>query len=118
MISKDRIEIENEERWRYWCEAIPYLHFDSDWVVKVIPPFGGALSRFVVKKGNKSVSVYFEASCNLGWYADKHGNPLPYFEIYPYENDVKRYGIDQTEQMIADIRKVLNGEDNQLGEKT
>lgn len=107
----DRCDIEREEEWRKWCEDMPYLHFDSEWEVKVIPPFGGALARFVVKKGNKSVSVYFDTACRLGWYAGKDGNPMPYFEIYPYADDVRRYSVCQTKQMMADIRKVLNGED-------
>lgn len=104
----ERSVIESKEEWRSkWVKEIPYLHFDADWEVKIIPPFAGALARFIVKKGDKTVSVYFDGYSQLGWMYDENDNPIPYFEIYPYHDDVKRYYIDETEEMLNDIRAIL-----------
>lgn len=107
----ERSLIETREEWRSkWVNEIPYLHFDADWEVKIIPPFAGALARFIVKKGNRTVSVYFDGYSQLGYMYDANDNPIPYFEIYPSPNseDVKRYYINETEEMLNDIRTVLN----------
>lgn len=48
-----RAQIETSEDWRGWCKKIPELHFDNDWNVRIIPPFAGALTRFVISKNNK-----------------------------------------------------------------
>ena len=106
-----RYRIETNENWRYWIEHMPALRFDSEWEVKIIPPFAGALARFLVKNihyPNNQVSVYFDSLNRLGIYGTVD-NPEPYFELYPYGGDVKRYGIDETDEMMNDIRKILNG---------
>ncbi len=107
----ERSHVEAKEEWRTkWAKEIPYLRFDNDWEVKIIPPFAGALARFIVKKGDKIVSVYFDGYSQLGYMYDKNDNPIPYFEIYPSTNEggVKRYYIDQADEMINDIRIILN----------
>lgn len=103
-----RSRVEREENWREWCGKIPPLHFDSDWDVYIIPPFGGALTRVVVKKNGKQVSVYFDAYSLLG-YMYNEDKPIPYFEIYPSpDGEPRRYLLDETERMMEDIRTVLN----------
>ena len=102
----NRFQIESNERWREWGEKLPYFKFDSDWEVKIIPAFAGALVRFVIKKNDKTVSVYFDSESKLGYMYDENGNPIPYFEIYT--NSTYRYLLDETEKMINDIRKYLN----------
>lgn len=40
----------------------------------------------------------------------KNDNPIPYFEIYPApDSDTRRYFLNETEEMMNNIRKVLNG---------
>lgn len=103
-----RSRVERDENWREWCGKIPPLHFDSDWDVYVIPPFGGALTRFAVKKNGKQISVYFDAYSQLG-YMYSEDKPIPYFEIYPSpDGEPRRYLLDETERMMNDIRAVLN----------
>lgn len=107
----ERSLVEAKEEWcTKWVKEIPYLRFDNDWEVKIIPPFAGALARFIVKKGDKTVSVYFDGYSQLGYMYDKNDNPIPYFEIYPAPDteDVKRYYTNETDEMLDDIRKVLN----------
>ena len=105
-----RSEIETAEKWREWCKRMPDLQFDADWKVRIIPPFAGALARFIVSKGDKHVSVYFDAYSQLGFMYDENDNPIPYFEIYPAPDtdDVRRYYLNETDAMLGDIRKVLN----------
>lgn len=41
---------------------------------------------------------------------DKNDNPIPYFEIYHApDSDTRRYFLNETEEMMNDIREVLNG---------
>lgn len=90
-----------------WVKELPALHFEKEWDVKIIPPFGGAIIRFHINHNGKHVSVYFDAYSELGWMKDEDGNPIPYFEYYNGE-DTCRYYIDEADQMMKDIKKYLN----------
>jgi hypothetical protein len=97
------------EKWREWSRKMPKLKFDKDWEVAVIPPFGGAMARFVVYKGDKYVSVYFDAYSRLGWMYDDDNNPIPYWECYPATNgDAERFLLGQENDLMEEIRNVLN----------
>lgn len=103
-----RYMIERIEKWREWANEMPKLHFNSDWEVTIIPAYAGALVRFIVSKGDKRVSVYFDTLSRLGCMREEDGEPIPYFEIYPYKDDVKRYFINETEELLNDISKILD----------
>lgn len=105
-----RSKTESEEHWREWCGKLPYLHFKEKYEVKIIPPFAGALARFVVKYNDKLVSVYFDGYSKLGWMYDNNDEPIPYFEAYPIEDDTRRYFITDSDQMMKDIESELEGE--------
>lgn len=102
-----RSYIETKEEWRKWCDKIPTMKFDSDWNVKIIPPFAGALARFQISKNDNFVSVYFDAFSMLGYMYDKAGNPIPYYEVYD-GYDTWRYLLDETDKMMEWIRRVMN----------
>nr|DAN90730.1 MAG TPA: hypothetical protein [Bacteriophage sp.] len=51
-------------------QKLPAFHFDKEWDVKIIPPFAGAIIRFVIDYKGKHVSVYFDAYSELGWMYD------------------------------------------------
>ena len=104
-----RYRVESQENWREWCKKMPKLRFDPEWDVKIIPPFGGALARFAVSKGDRWCDVYFDAYSRLGWVMDDDDNPIPYFELYPWEEDVKRYYMDEVDELLRDIRTILEG---------
>lgn len=98
----------NYDNWTTIGETIPYLHFENDWNVKIIPPFGGATTRFVVSKGDKYVSVYLDCYAALGLVYDEEGNPSPYYEIYPSQDgDTKRYLLNEVDKMMNDIKEIL-----------
>ena len=98
---------EQIQNYRAWGTRIPSLHFEKEWDVKIIPPFGGALIRFTIDHNGKHVSVYFDGYSRLGWMYDSNDNPVPYFEYYDGE-DTHRYLMNETEQMMADIKEFLN----------
>lgn len=102
--SMERYKIEDKEKWRDWSGKIPAIQFPSDCKVKVIPPFAGAMARFLVCKNGKQVSVYLDCHDALGFM-----NNTPYYEIHPnLEGDCSRFYLDETEQMMKEIIEVLN----------
>ena len=103
MLSK----VEQMHDFRGWARKLPAFHFDKEWDVTIIPPFTGAIIRFVIDYNGKHVSVYFDAYSELGWMYDKDEQPIPYFEYYDGE-DAHRYYLDESEQMMNDIRNFLN----------
>lgn len=84
---------------RSWVEKIPAIKFPKDWEIQIIPPFGGALCRFRV---NGIVSVYLDGYDILGYYGE------PYWEIYPYEDDVFRCGMNEIDNLIEAIQESIN----------
>ena len=107
-----RSRIENEEHWKQWAKDIPSLRFDSDWDVKIIPPFLNAIIRFYIEKNNKKVSVYFDAYSQLGWMENENGEPIPYWEVYTTDDNnddyPHRYLMNETSELMDDIRSILN----------
>ena len=99
-------DYENLQEYRKWGSKIPYLHFEKEWDVKIIPPFCGAIIRFYIEYNGKHVSVYLDGYSELGYMTDENGKPIPYFEYYDGE-ECYRYYIDESEQMMDDIKKFL-----------
>lgn len=94
--------IEGKENWRTICNDIPALHFKKEWNVKICPPFGGVVARFAVEYNGIQVSVF------LDWFGRASLLNKPYYEIYDGE-EIRRYLLNSTDEMIDDIDKILNG---------
>lgn len=97
----DRYGVEKHERWREIIGQIPYIPFPKGWRVAIIPPFAGAVARFLVKpdRSRRVKSVYLDWYDNLGHYGE------PYWEVHPYRGDIGRCPVADTRkllQMIAD----------------
>ncbi len=101
-----RTESEYAEEWLVWINKIPALKFPPDWEVKIIPPFGGAIARFTVDKGDNSVSVYLDCYDKLGYFGS------PYWEIHPYDGDVYRTAMENSEDLIEKISESLAEQSN------
>lgn len=97
-----RAEVERDEEWRKWVEEVPHLQFKEDWNVKIIPPFGGAIARFWIDKGDNHVSVYLDCYDKLGVVGE------PYWEVYPYEGDTYRVLMNDTDKLMKIIAEVLD----------
>lgn len=106
-ISKMIVEYDKLQEARKWKKELPVFHFEKEWDVKIIPPFGGAIIRFLINHNDKFVSVYFDAYSDLGWVYDENQNPIPYFEYYDGK-DCYRYLMNESEKMMEDIKNFLN----------
>jgi len=97
-------DVEILQEYKKWSLEIPYINFPSNWEVKIVPPIGGAIIRFVVKRkdSDKSVSVYLDCYDRLGYVGE------PYWEIYPVKDDTHRC-------LMNDIEELLNAIDYGLG---
>ena len=84
----------------YMYDKVKGLRFDPSWEVFVVPPFGGAMARFVVRKGEKTVSVYCDWFAELGRYKSHD----PYWEVCPYKDDVRRFDIFDVDGMMEAVR--------------
>lgn len=103
-----RLQLESTENWRGFCPSLPYFSFPPEWEVRTLPPFGGALLRFSVRKrgGGKEISVYFDVFDvfdALG-FADQQ----QYWEIYPDSyGDLQRFLTHELKEMFEEINKSL-----------
>ena len=99
-----RAYIENKYEYHKWEKEIPFLKFKESWEVKILPPFGGAIIRFAVKKKETEwVSVYLDCYDNLGCMGKK-----PYWEIFPNkENTNERFWMDETNELLSAIQSAL-----------
>ena len=99
---------ENDKFYHEWMDKVPYLKFPGHWEVRLCPPFGGALVRFAVKNETDEggfISVYLDVDDSLGCMNE------PYWEIYPYAEDILRVYMNDTDQLIKRIQMVLDGDD-------
>lgn len=96
-----RLRIESQEEWRESSDLTPAFSLPRGWKIKIIPPFGGAMERFQIQKGDGWVSVYFDAYGRLG------AMDFPYYEIYPYKGDVARFSVDEIDEMLKAISHSL-----------
>lgn len=102
---KAKALIESKYEWRKWTKEIPAINFPSDWAVQVIPPFGGAVARFRVRKDSKEVSVYLDCYDELGIVGK------PYWEIYPdMDGSTSRFAMNDTIALVEAIGASLMDE--------
>lgn len=115
-----RSRVEADEEWRKWCKEAPWLQFPPELEVKILPPFNGAMARFMVRFAgssdeSKHVSVYWDVHDSLGY------ELKPYWEIYPvkFKNwledgedgfDTARFLMGEEPQMMVAIIRSLMGE--------
>ena len=109
----DRYEVLHETEqvfeWDKWRGKIPYLDFKEEWQVKVIPPFGVGIIRFLIRSGDAEVSVYLDCYDMAGYVRE------PYWEIYPYKYErdywqCQRYGLNETDKLIEGIEESIKNQ--------
>lgn len=69
----------------------------------MIPPFGGAMVRFVVEFNGRICSVYLDCYDNLGFVGS------PYWEVYPGDDNTNtaRLALADVEGLMYYINKSL-----------
>ncbi len=87
---------------RKWTDEIPFIQFPSDWQIKIVPPFAGAVIRFLIKKSAAQVSIYLDCYGKLGCMNE------PYWEVYPADNgDTFRCYLNEIDLLLDAIQKSL-----------
>jgi len=109
--SKSRFYVEKEEGWEDWIRNMPFIAFPPEWSISIIPPFNGALARFLVRKGDATVSIYFDAHESLGTFGE------PYWEVHPYHDDIGRCAVQDTESLMMMIEQGLKERTESLERK-
>lgn len=97
-----RAHMENKYEWRKWTKDIPAIPVKPDWMMKVIPPFGGAVARFQVQIADAWVSVYLDCYDELGIVGQ------PYWEVYPVNGDTARVLMNDVDELVDIIDEALN----------
>ena len=106
----ERRVVEESEDWGRIVDMVPSLKLPRNTSIKIIPPFHGAVARFWLHEatgGERLISVYLDAHNALGYYVDSHGEPVVYWEIYPYEGAVMRVPVSDPAQMEACLKKAV-----------
>ena len=94
---KARLYLEDKQKWREEIDNIPYLSFKPEWKVKVIPPFGDVVVRFLVElPTGVQKSVYLDSRQSLGWWEGGR----PYWEVYPVGDENLRCDIDDVKTLM------------------
>lgn len=96
-------EMEDSFEWGKWMNEIPFIPIYKDWEIKVIPPFCGAVVRFLVREpGGDDISVYLDCYDILGRFGS------PYWEIYPAaDGDVERYKMEDVDGLLDGLERAL-----------
>jgi len=94
-----RYDVERDEKWREWIKKIPAIQFKPEWRVKVIPPFGGAMARFLVEHNGLTTSVYLDVYETLGCHE------RPYWEVYPVGDDTGRVAMEDVDGLVRLIEE-------------
>jgi hypothetical protein len=94
--------------WDKWVEEIPYIEWPKGWQVKAIPPFSGAVIRYLIKRfdtpDRHRVSVYLDCYGMLGAHYE------PYWEVYPgnSDGDTNRCNMNEIDELKRQIQLGLN----------
>ena len=84
--------------WRKWMKEIPEITLPPGYSFVPIPPYRGAIVRFLVRKNDRQVSVYLDCYDMLGFMQK------PYWEIYPAKDgDTERYDMNDVEELVKGI---------------
>ncbi len=96
-------KLRKDNEWDKWLEEIPFIKWPRNWMVKGVPPFAGAVIRYRVKlEGMQDeVSIYLDCYDRLGFYR------APYWEVYPYNDDIFRCGINEIDVLLKAIKQSL-----------
>jgi len=89
--------------WGKWEKEIPYIPLKQGWKIKVIPPFGSVIVRFMISKDDVVVSVYLDCYDKMGCMDKK-----PYWEICPSEDGgCQRFWMNEVNELSDGINRSI-----------
>lgn len=94
-----RAKVEQKYEWLKWAGKIPFISFPKEWLIKIMPPFAGAVVRFSAKHPDlpDCISVYLDCYDTLGFYGE------PYWEAYSINGDTFRCPMADTNALLCAI---------------
>ena len=101
---KARRQREILDEWPKWTREIPAIPMRDGWSIRPIPPYMGAVSRFIVVAGGHEVSVYLDCYSVLG------SVETPYWEVYPVGDDTGRCAMSDVDELVKLIERSIKGE--------
>lgn len=106
-------KVDHIQEYHKWIQEIPYFRIPEDCEIKILPPYGGTIVRFIIRRINREnyVSIYLDCYGTLGS-VDK-----PYWEIYPYQEDTYRCYLNETDKLINAIEYALGNKRKYLNKK-
>ena len=103
-----RLDVEKNEGWRENIDSIPWFDFGPGFLVKPIPPFGGAVARMLVSRKNDYGASTETISVYLDWFGRLGAMDKPYWEVYPNEDgDNERFDLDDTRGVARCVKCAL-----------
>ena len=91
-------QMEKEFEWMKWAKEIPYIKWPSDWELKAVPPYVGAVIRYWIKTPRGEISVYLDCYDNLGFYGK------PHWEVYPdKDGNNMRFDMEDVDGLLKCI---------------
>lgn len=110
-----RLEVEKAENWRDIVSQVPYIAFPYSWKVAIVPPFAGAVARFLIRReaiNEKGEKTFASVSVYLDWHSQLGSVQEPYYELYPAKNgDTDRFLLNDTDAMIEAIEAALTAQE-------
>jgi len=95
-------DVDVSTKYREWQWKIPHVAFRPEWDVRAIPPFAGAIIRYLVRHNDLTVSIYLDAYDFLG------AMGAPYWEMLPNINgEFERFLLNETTELVAAVAKSL-----------
>lgn len=92
------VQMGKEFEWMKWANEIPFIKWPTEWEVKAIPPFAGAVIRYWINTPRGKISVYLDCYDVLGYYGK------PHWEVYPDRNgDNSRFDMDDVDGLLKCI---------------
>lgn len=99
--------------WDKYMSTIPEITFPDGWRIKIIPPYAGAIIRFIASFKNKEISVYLDGFHMLGVYSFKSEERVPYWEAYPINGDTFRCDMKDVNELIHAMKEEFNNNNKQ-----
>lgn len=101
--------LEEEYEFRKWLTKIPSIKLPTHLSFVPSPNFSGSVARFRVQADFKKndLSVYLDCYDNLGCFGE------PYWELYPYKEDVFRCAMNDTTSLVNAIVEAAKDLENE-----
>lgn len=97
-----RKKVDREFEYNKWINLMPEIKFPEGWSFIPLPPYKGAICRFIVIAEGIEFSVYLDCYGLLGYHEGD-----PYWEVFSIDEGFFRCDMQQPEKIIEAIQGEL-----------